>query len=101
MSYTVKLIRFFFKTEKESLGDNWFYNNENQGFDYSCFEKLVQAGWEGGIERLRKALNTIGFLRTVLMFILIRIENERGILIKIAKKNILALEFFWGLFLGY
>ena len=35
------------------LFDNWFYNNENQGFDYSCFEKLVQAGWEGGVDQLR------------------------------------------------
>ena len=74
MDATVK--RFFFKTEKESLEDNWFYNNENQGFDNTCFEKLVQAGWEGGVERLRKALNTIGFSRSVLKFIRIRIENE-------------------------
>ena len=40
---------------------------------------------------------TIVMVRTKM----VRKCTKRGILIKIAKKNILALEFFWGLFLGY
>ena len=37
---------------------NWLNNNENQGFDYSCFERLIESGWTGDIKRLRNALNT-------------------------------------------
>ena len=48
--------------ERQKL--NWFYNNENQGFDYSCFKRLIGSGWTGDIGRLRNALNAIGLLRT-------------------------------------
>ena len=46
-----------FKIAKESLEYNWLNNNENQGFEYSCFERLIEAGWTGDIERLRNASN--------------------------------------------
>ena len=53
-----------FKIEKESLENNWLNNNENQGFDYSCFKRLIGSGWTGDIGRLRNALNAIGLLRS-------------------------------------
>ena len=40
------------------MEDNWYDSNENQGFDSSCFEKLIQSGWKGDTKQLRKALNT-------------------------------------------
>ena len=46
-------IKEFFEDYLEFLNGDWLITNEDHGFDSSCFEKLDQSGWKGGVAQLR------------------------------------------------